>query len=110
MFAAVLLVVATAPIIASGCTREDPLSRDQTVALREVHTLIPRWTSEARANKALGDRGFHLARLSHDQPTNHLLLATKTKGDITWQIGLVIVDNKVAAISVTILDAGVLPK
>ena len=103
-------ISAATPLIASGCTREVSFSREQRVAIRQVDTLIPRGTSETRAKKALSDRGFHLSRLKPEQETNHLLLATHTKGDITWQIGLVIVDGKVAATSVTILDAATLSK
>ena len=98
------------PLIASGCAREVSFSREQRTAIRQVDTLIPRGTSEIRAKKALSGRGFHLSRLKPEQETSHLLLATHTKGDITWQIGLVIIDGKVAATSVTILDATTLPR
>ena len=103
-------ISAATPLIAGGCAREVSFSRDQRAAIRQVDTFIPHGTSETRAKKALSDRGFRLSRLNPEQEANHLLLATQTKGDITWQIGLVIVDARVAATSVTILDATSLPQ
>ena len=103
-FAVLLACVA---FLAIGCAREGPLSPDQKIALRQVEQLIPRGTSETRARKALGDRGFQLSRLNASEAANHLLLATCTKGDRTWQVGLIIVDAKVAASTVTVLDVSV---
>ena len=98
------------PILASGCRRESTFSTDRQVAVRQVNTLIPRGASETRVKNALSARGFQLSRLNAGGEANHLLLASHTKGNITWQIGVVIVEAKVAATTVTILDAGVLPK
>jgi hypothetical protein len=95
---------------AIGCAREGPLSHDQRIALRQVDQLVPRGTSETRAKKALSDRGFQLVRLNAGEAANHLLIATRTKGDRTWQVGLIIVDAKVAGSTVTVLDVSVPPK
>lgn len=91
-------------LFTAGCGRAGPLSPDQKVAARQMEQLIPRGTTEARARRVLGDRGFTLSRLSTDHATNHLLIATSTKGDLMWQVGLIIVDARVAASSVTVTD------
>jgi hypothetical protein len=94
----------------AGCSRAGPLSPDQKVATRQMTELVPRGTTEARARRALRDRGFALSRLSSDHATNHLIIATYTKGDLAWQVGLIIVDAKVAATSVTVTDYSVVDK
>jgi hypothetical protein len=104
------MLLASISILMLGCAREGPFSHDQKLAVRQVDKLIPRGTSETRAKKALSDRGFQLSRLNPDQAANHLLLGTYTKGETTWQVGLVIVEAKVAGSSVAILDASALPK
>ena len=92
-------------VLAFGCERKGPLSHDERTALHQTHQLVPRGASERRARKALADRGFALSRLDAGSSSNHLLVATCTRGDTTWQVGLVIVDDKVAATSVTITKA-----
>jgi hypothetical protein len=98
------------PILASGCRRESTFSTDRQIAVRQVNTLIPRGASETRVKNALSARGFQLSRLNPDGEANHLLVASQTRGNITWQIGVIIVEAKVAATTVTILDASILPK
>jgi hypothetical protein len=97
-------------LFTTGCGRTTPLSPDQKVAAREVAKLVPPGTTEARARRVLGDRGFTLSRLSTDHATNHLIIATYTKGDLMWQVGLIIVDARVAATSVTVTDFSVVSR
>lgn len=99
---AVLLLVA--------CAKEGPFSTDQTIATRQMNELIPKGTSESRAMKSLSARGFQLSRPSTDQAPNHLIIGSCAKDDFFWQVGLVIVDAKVAATSVKVSDTRVLPK
>lgn len=94
-----VIVVSTA-----GCRRAGPLSPDQKIAAGQVAKLVPPGTTEARARRVLGDRGFTLSRLSSDHATNHLLIATCTREDHMWQVGLIIIDARVAATSVTVSD------
>lgn len=103
-------VLLVSVVFASGCSRDRSLSPDQKVATRQMGELIPRGTTEVRARRVLGDRGFTLSRLSSDHATNHLLIATLTKGDLMWQVGLIIIDARVAATSVTVSDLRVVPK
>lgn len=86
-----------------GCARKGPLSHDRSIATRQIHQLLPAGTSEARARKALTDRGFHLARLNEAGPS-YLLVATYYQEEEMWQVGVVIVAGKVAATSVTVPD------
>lgn len=99
------IVVGTA-----GCRRSGPLAPDQKVAAGQVAKLISPGTTEVRARRVLGDRGFTLSRLSSDHATNHLLVATCTREDLMWQVGLIIIDARVAATSVTISDLSVVSK
>jgi hypothetical protein len=99
--ARVLLVASI--VFAVGCTPPAPFSRDPTIATRQVSKLIPKGTPEALATSKLRERGFQLSRLSSDAATNHLLIGTCTRGEVTWQVGLVIIEHKVAASTVTIL-------
>jgi len=93
-------------LLAVGCAQEGPLSADPAVAARQVHELVPRGTSEMRATRALGDRGFAVSRLSSDQAANHLIIASCTRGDRMWQVGLIMIDARVAAITVNITELG----
>lgn len=104
------LVLPGIVLLAAGCNRAGPLSRDQDVAARQVAKLVPHGIPEARARRVLGDRGFTLSRLSSDHATNHLLIATYTKGDLMWQVGLIIVDARIAATSVTVTDYSVVSR
>jgi len=91
-------------VFAAGCSRAGPFSPDQKVAARQVAELVPRGTTEARARRVLSDRGFTLSRLSSDHASNHLLIATCTKRDLMWQVGLIVIDARIAATSVTVTD------
>ena len=93
-----------------GCARDIPFSRDPKIAASQVSELVPKGASEERAKFVLHERGFEMSRLSSDHAPNHLLIGTCTKADITWQIGLVIIDHKVAASSVTVLKANTAPR
>ena len=95
------LVLGCALLSAVGCAPADPLAPDPQVAARQVEKLIPRGMSENRAKRLLTDRGFTLSRLSSDHASNHLIIATCTRNNRMWQVGLVIVDAHVAATSVT---------
>ncbi|MBL9211654.1 MAG: hypothetical protein JNL92_14375 [Opitutaceae bacterium] len=93
-------------LLTAACSMEGPLSADPAVATRQVNQLVPRGSSETRATKALGDRGFALSRLSSDRAANHLVIATCTRGDRMWQVGLIVIDARVAATTVAITDLG----
>ena len=101
---------ACAALLLSACAREGPFSTNEAIAMRQVSQLIPRGTSESRAMKALSARGFQLSRPSGDQAPNHLIVGSYAKDDFFWQVGLVIVDAKVAATSVKVTDTRVLSK
>ena len=105
---AVLLGLAL--LCASACTRVEPLSRDQRIATRQIAEAIPKGASEGRATKTLTDRGFTLSRLSSEQGANHLVVATFTTKDTMWQVGLVLVEAKVAATTVTVTDLNARPR
>ena len=93
-------------LLSAGCAPEGPLSPDPAVATRQVNPLVPRGTSETRATKALGDRGFAVSRLSSDHAPSHLIIASCTRGDRMWQVGLIVIDARVAATTVNITDLG----
>lgn len=97
-------------LLTAGCSPPGPLSSDQNIAARQVEKLVPRGTTEARARRALSERGFTLSRLSSDHATNHLIIATYAKGDFWWQVGLIMVDAKVAATSVTVSNFSAVSK
>lgn len=88
----------------AGCAPDGPLSADPAVAKRQVSKLVPHGTSETRATKVLGERGFAVSRLSSDQAANHLIVATCTRGDRMWQVGLIVIDARIAATTVSITD------
>lgn len=87
-----------------GCDREGPFSVDPKIATHQASRLIPRGTSEARAKQILQQRGFHLSQLDADPAANHLLVGTLAQRKHTWLVGIVIVDGRVVACSVTITE------
>jgi hypothetical protein len=89
-------------MLLTGCTRDAPFSVDSRIATRQANQLLPKSTPEARAKKLLSQRGFTLSRMNSDQDKNHLLVATRTDGRHTWLVGVVIIDDRVAACSVTV--------
>lgn len=95
---------------APACAPVEPLSRDSLVATRQIAEAIPKGAAEGRATKTLTDRGFTLSRLSSEQGANHLVVATFTTKDTMWQVGLVFVEAKVAATTVTVTDLNAGPK
>ena len=102
--------LAGAVVFLVACARQGPFSADQSMATREVNELIPKGTSEAQAMKRLSARGFQLSRHSTDQAPNHLIVGSCAKDDFFWQVGLVVIDAKVAATGVKVSDTRVSPK
>lgn len=100
----VVLLLAAVAVGLTGCARRGPLSHDLRIATRQINQLLPQGTSEARARKALADRGFHLSRLSAETGPNYLLVASYYQDNEVWQVSVVIVAGKVAATSVTVPD------
>lgn len=100
----VILMLAAVAVGLTGCARKGPLSHDLRIATRQINQLLPHGTSEARARKALADRGFHLSRLNAEAGPNYLLVASYYQDNEVWQVGVVIVAAKVAATSVTVPD------
>ena len=86
-----------------ACQPRAPFSTETSTATQQVQRLIPNGTTEARAQASLRARGFTFSRLASDQAVNHLLVATCTQNEVTWQIGFVVINGRVAATSVTIL-------
>lgn len=93
-------------LFASGCARPGPLAADPVVAARQVEKLVPRGLAENRATDLLVGRGFAISRLTAGPATNRLLVATCVRDDRMWQIGIVIVDARVAGTSVTVTELG----
>jgi hypothetical protein len=86
-----------------GCVPEPtPLSTDPVVATRELHALVPKGTSVVRTRKILTAKGFTLSRMEPTASENHLLVATSHKQNHTWIAGIVIVDGRVVAMSVSV--------
>ena len=90
--------------IVTGCVRAGPLAPDEKTAARQLKELLPKGTSEARAVKVLVAHGFNLSRLSSDAPANHLVVGSHVSGSTFWQVGVVIIDAKVASTTVTITN------
>ena len=88
----------------AGCDREGPFSIDPKIATHQASRLIPNGTSEARAKKILQRRGFHLSQLDSNPAANHLLVGTLTQRKHTWLVGVVIIDERVVACSVTVTE------
>ena len=86
----------------AACEREGPFSTDPKIAGQQASRLLPNGTPEARAKKILQQRGFHLSQLDSDPAANHLLVGTLTQRNHTWLVGVVIIDERVAARSVTV--------
>jgi hypothetical protein len=97
-------------LLLCGCARSGPFSTDPKIATRQVSELIPKGTSQARAKETLIARGFHLSELNPNEASDHLLVGTCTIKDTTWQVGLIIIKQKVAASSVTVSVGGVVRK
>jgi len=106
------LLLAGGALLSASCARQGPpLSANPTIATRQANKLLPKGTLEARATTVLQARGFHVSRLNSDTAVNHLLVGTCTHENHTWLVGVVIVNGRVAACSVTInelssVDAG----
>lgn len=88
----------------AGCTRQSPLSPDPKVATRQVNEVVPLGTSETRARKLFSDRGFQFAALGSESTANRLIVGTYTTPDTMWQVGFIIVQEKVAARTVAVTD------
>jgi hypothetical protein len=88
----------------AGCVEDGPLSTDPNVAARQTHQLIPKGTPESRAKRVLGSKGFTLSRLNSDSKVNHLLVATCTRPDHTWLVGVVFIDGRSVACSVAVTE------
>ena len=87
-----------------ACEREGPFSTDPKIAGQQARRLLPNGTSEAHAKKVLQVRGFHLSRLDSDPAANHLLVGTFTQRKYTWLVGVIIIDERVVACSVTVTE------
>jgi hypothetical protein len=92
-------------IALSGCAERGPLSTDPKIATREVTEHLPPGASESRARTFLTRRGFQLSSLSPDATDTRLIIGTFSTKHHTWQVGLIIINDKVAARTVTVLDA-----
>ncbi len=88
----------------SGCTERDPLSTDPKNATREVTEHLPQGASAARAKAFLSSRGFQLSSLNPEATATQLIIGTYSTKRHTWQVGLIIINEKVAARTVTVLD------
>jgi predicted small lipoprotein YifL len=88
----------------SGCAERGPLSTDPKVATREVTDHLPQGASETRAKAFLSSRGFQLSSLNPDSTDTQLIIGTYSTKRHTWQVGLIIIKEKVAARTVTVLD------
>jgi hypothetical protein len=64
--------------------------------------LFRKGMPENEASRILQRKGFQLSRLQSDPAANHLLVATCSRRQHTWLVGLVIVEHRVAACSVTV--------
>lgn len=88
----------------AGCSRPGPLSTDPKRATREVNDAVPLGASETRARKVFTDRGFQFSALGNDAAANRLIVGTYTTPETMWQVGFIIVEDKVAARTVTVTD------
>lgn len=52
----------------------------------------------------LKGRGFQLSRLSTDHAHNHVVVGSASQDGHFWQVGVVIVNDRVAATTVKITD------
>jgi|SRR5687767_7326842 hypothetical protein len=104
------VAVAMVAAICAGCSQQEPFSRDEKVAARQLSELLPKGTPEHRATKILSERGFSLSRLTADVAADHLVLASRVVNTTYWQAGVVIVKGKVASTTVKISDVGAGPR
>jgi type IV pilus biogenesis protein CpaD/CtpE len=104
------VAVAIVTAICTGCSQQEPFSKEEKVAARQLSELLPKGTPEHRATKILSDRGFSLSRLSADAAADHLVLASRVVNTTYWQLGIVIVKGKVASTTVKVSDVGADPK
>ena len=98
------ILLASVALFVGGCAREGPLSSDPKIAVRQANELVPKGTSEARAEEILKERGFQCSELRSERAVNYLLVGTYTKEEKTWQIGVSIRDGKAEFCSVTVSD------
>jgi hypothetical protein len=99
------LALVCGALLWNGCAREAPFSADTETATRQANKLLPKGTSEAHATALLKEKGFQLSRLSSEAAADHLLVATHTAQNKTWLVGVIIVNRKVVACSVTISES-----
>ncbi len=104
------LVVFSGAICLPACSRPGPLSSDPKIATRQVNEVVPLGTSEPRARKLFSDRGFQFSALGSDSAENRLIVGTYTTTDTMWQVGFIIVQEKVAARTVAVTDLRSGPK
>lgn len=97
-----LLLACLLPL--SGCSERGPLSTDPKIATREVTEHLPQGASESRAKAFLTRRGFQLSSLNPEATDTRLIIGTYSTKSHTWQVGLIIMNEKVAARTVTVLD------
>ena len=88
----------------SGCAERGPLSTDPRIATRQVTEQLPQGASVARAKNFLTRRGFQLSSLNPEANDTRLIIGTYSTKSHTWQVGLIIMNEKVAARTVTVLD------
>lgn len=98
------LVVLGGLIGLSGCSRKDPLSSDPKIATRQVNGVVPLGTSATSARRLFSDRGFQFSGLGGEATANSLIVGTYTTPETMWQVGFIIVDDKVAARTVGVTD------
>lgn len=94
----------------SGCTERGPLSVDPKIATREVTEHLPQGASAARAKAFLSSRGFQLSSLNPEAAATRLIIGTYSTKSHTWQVGLIILNGKIAARTVTVLDTSGEPR
>lgn len=98
------LVLVGSLLALSACSPKTPLSMDPKVATRQVNDAVPLGTSEARARKIFTDRGFEFAALGSEASANRLIVGTHTTPTTMWQVGFIIVNDRVAARTVAVTD------
>lgn len=98
------LILLGALIGITACSRNDPLSTDPRIATRQVNDVVPLGTSEMRARRLFSERGFQFSALGSESAENRLIVGTYTTQNTMWQVGFIIVQEKVAARSVAVTD------
>ena len=89
-------------LFVAGCEPPPPLSTETSVATRQANKLLPRGMREEHATRILQSKGFTVSRLNSDTSANHLLVASYARDKYSWLVGVVIVEGKVVACSVTV--------